>query len=212
MTTDTRRHAPAAERNRRPILDVLRPRLPGRGTVIEIASGSGEHVVHFAQNLPGLTWQPSDRDPDMLTSIEAWRQQSGSRFGAVPNIRPPLKIDVGEADWPAGTLAAAKFPVALIAINLLHVASWSVAETLFSGAGDLLVPGRMLYLYGPYHVGGKTTSHGNATFDRTLRQENAAWGVRDLEAVQALGEANRLELEEVVEMPAANLSLIFRKI
>ena len=215
MTTegagDPRRRAPAAGRNREPILDVLRRVLPPRGTVIEVGSGTGEHAAFFAHHLPGLTWQPTDRDPEMLASIEGWRQQPGFRFGTPANLQPPLTVDLNDPAWPTGTLSVARFPVAIVSINLLHVAPWPMAERLFAGAGELLMPGRLLFLYGPYLVGGKHLGHGNATFDKSLRAENAEWGLRDLEAVQALGEANQFELAETVEMPVNNLSLIFRR-
>ena len=208
---DPRRRAPAAGRNREPILDVLRGLLPARGTVLEVASGTGEHAAFFAHHLPGLTWQPSDRDPEMLASIEGWRQQPGFRFGAPANLQPPLTLDLGDAAWPTVTLPVARFPVAILAINLLHVAPWATAERLFAGAGELLMPGRLLYLYGPYTAGGKHRGHGDAAFDKSLRKENPDWGLREIEAVQMLGEANQLELEDVIEMPVNNLSLVFRR-
>jgi len=208
---DRRRRAPAAGRNREPIMEVLRTRLPARGTVLELASGTGEHAVFLAHHLARLTWQPSDRDPEMLASIEAWRRQPGFRPGPVPNLLPPLELDVSAPGWPAAAAAAARFPIALVCINLLHVAPWETAQSLFVGAGELLMAGRLLFLYGPFKVEGRHTSLGNAAFDRSLRKENEQWGLRDLEAVQGLGEANRLDLEEVIEMPANNLALVFRR-
>lgn len=209
-SADPRRRAAAAERNREPIVQVLGERLPGRGTVLEVGSGTGEHIVLFADRLPGLVWQPSDADPGMLESIEAWRQQPGFRFGSPPNLRTPMPLDVSDEDWPARASAAVPFPVAVLAINVLHVAPWQTAESLFSGAGEILMAGRMLILYGPFMVGGKHVGHGNSSFDKTLRRENPDWGVREMEVVQALGDANKLDLEEVVEMPANNLILVFR--
>ena len=206
---DPRRQAPAAERNREPILSVLRDRLPARGTVLEVASGTGQHGVFFADALPRLLWQPSDRDPAMLDSIAAWTQHPGFRAGPVPNLLPPLLLDLADPAWARHASSAVRFAVAVVAINLLHVAPWSIAERLFQGSAALLMPGRHLFVYGPFTVGGKHTSRGNASFDRSLKRENGEWGLRDVDALRDLAEANRFDLEEVVEMPANNLLLMF---
>ena len=211
VSADPRRRAEAAERNKEPILRALQSRLPARGTVLEVASGTGEHAVFLAHHFPRLTWQPSERDPAMLSSIAAWRERPGFRPGPVENLRAPIPLDLGDPAWPGATLAAARFPVAVVAVNLLHVAPWRVAENLFAGAGELLVGGRMLFVYGPFLVAGKHTSPGNASFDRTLRKENSDWGLRDVADLEILGEANQLELAEVVEMPVNNRSLVFRR-
>jgi len=197
---DARHVAPAAERNREPILSVLRRVLPASGQVLEIASGTGQHIVHFAAALPGLTWQPSDPDEAARESIAAWTAHAG-----LANVRAPLALDVLQAPW--GVDAAQ----AVVCINMIHIAPWAAAQALFAGAGRLLAPGGVLFLYGPYRRGGAHTAPSNAAFDAQLRAADPAWGVRDLEDVAALGEAAGLALEEVVPMPANNFSLVFRR-
>jgi len=202
MTADptARRMAPATERNREPILAVLRNVLPRSGTVLEIASGTGQHAVHFAAALPGVTWQPSDPDATHRESIDAWIE-----YAQVANVRPPLDIDVRREPW--GVDAAD----AIVGINLVHIAPWAVAEALFAGAGKRLAPGGVLYLYGPYRRDGAHTAPSNEVFDRQLRAADAEWGVRDMEAVIALGAANGLTCDAPIPMPANNFSLVFRK-
>lgn len=197
-----KRHAPATERNREPILEVLRRVLPDHGVVLEIASGSGQHGAWLAPRLPHLEWQPSDRDASALASISAW---AGDAAGGT--VRPPLLLDAEAENWELGDLAPRI--TALVAINLIHIAPWSVAQGLLAGAGRLLPAGGVLYMYGPYRRDGRHTAPSNARFDAGLRAENPDWGVRDLEAVTAEAEANGLTLTEVVDMPANNLSLIF---
>jgi SAM-dependent methyltransferase len=198
---DPRLRAPSAGRNREAILAVLEGVLPPSGLVLEIASGSGEHAVHFARALPGLTFQPSDPSPEALASIAAWAQGSG-----LGNVRPPLLVDAAAPDWP---IEAAE---AILCINMIHIAPWAAAQGLFRQAGRLLSPGRPLYLYGPYRRPGRPLEPGNAAFDESLRSRDPAWGLRDLDAVAALGAANGFGPPEVVEMPANNLSLVFRKV
>lgn len=195
--TDPRRHAPATGRNREPILAVLRESLPARGLVLEVASGSGEHVVHFAQSFPALVWQPSDSDAEARASIAAWA-------AGLANIRPPIALDAAAAIWP---IAAAD---AILCINMVHISPWTATEGLIAGAGRLLAAGGLLYLYGPYRQG-DAMSASNAAFDADLRARDPDWGIRDLEAVAALGAAAGLGLERIVEMPANNLSLLLRK-
>ena len=190
-------HAPAAARNREPILGVLREVLPASGMVLEIASGTGQHVGYFAPQFAGLVWQPSDRDLRMLESIAAWVGASGQA-----NVRAPLEIDVQAAEWG---IAAAD---AMININMIHVAPWSACEGLMAGAGRTLGAGAPLYLYGPYMVGGRHTAPSNQAFDRALRAQDPSWGVRDLDAVIACAAANGLAFERAVAMPANNLSVI----
>jgi len=197
---DPRLRAPSAQRNRDAILAVLAGVLPPSGLVLEIASGSGEHAVHFAAALPGLTFQPSDPSPDAVASIAAWTGESG-----LGNILPPLVVDATAPDWP---LEAAD---AILCINMIHIAPWAAAEGLFRHAGRLLKPGQPLYLYGPYRRPGKPLEPGNAAFDESLRGRDPAWGLRELDAVAALGSANGFNAPEIVEMPANNLSVIFRK-
>ncbi|CAN0627332.1 conserved protein of unknown function [Burkholderia multivorans] len=193
--------APAAERNRGPILDVLRRVLPASGSVLEIASGTGQHVVHFAQGLPALHWQPSDPDAHARRSIAAWIAYTG-----LPNVAEPLAFDVRDAGWPLATVDA------IVCINMIHIAPWAAAEALFAGASRVLRPGGVLVLYGPYRRAGQHTAESNEAFDAQLRSRDPAWGVRDLEAVVALGLDAGLDCIEVVGMPANNLSVVFRRV
>ncbi|MGF6726059.1 hypothetical protein P3T43_005447 [Paraburkholderia sp. GAS41] len=195
-----RQHAPAAERNREPILAVLRQVLPASGVVLEIASGSGQHVTHFAAALPGLIWQPSDPDVHARESIAAWTAHSG-----LANVRAPLELSVERASW--GIDAAQ----AVVCINMIHISPWTATEALFDGASRLLDSGGVLYLYGPYRRHGAHTAPSNEVFDQHLRERNPAWGVRNMEAVVALGEAQGLTCREPVGMPANNFSLVLTK-
>ncbi|MCO4861176.1 class I SAM-dependent methyltransferase [Cupriavidus sp. WGlv3] len=197
---DARRMAPATERNREPILAVLRQVLPASGTVLEIASGTGQHAVHFAAALPGITWQPSDPDAAARASIAAWTAHAG-----LANVRAPLALDVCSEPW--GIDAAD----AVVCINMIHIAPWAAAEALFAGAGKLLGSGGVLFLYGPYRRGGAHTAPSNAAFDAQLRATDPDWGVRDMEAVIALGAAQGLRCDEPVPMPANNFCLVLRK-
>ncbi|MEM5370351.1 DUF938 domain-containing protein [Paraburkholderia azotifigens] len=203
MTTpdpNLRQHAPAAERNREPILAVLERVLPATGTVLEIASGTGQHAIHFAAALPQLTWQPSDPGEDARASIAAWTAHSG-----LANVRAPLALDVRDASWG---LDAAD---AIVCINMIHISPWESARALIGGAGRLLRAGGVLFLYGPYRRGGAHTAPSNAAFDAQLQSRDPAWGVRDMEDVVALADAAGFDLDETVEMPANNFSLVFRK-
>lgn len=200
MSDDARRRAPATERNREPILEVLRRVLPGRGLVLEIASGSGEHAVHFARALPEILIQPSDPDPAGRASIEAWRRHEG-----VENVLPALALDARADDWPI------EHADALLCCNMIHIAPWEAALGLLRGAARLLPPGAPLVLYGPYRRDGRHTSASNADFDTSLRARDPAWGVRDLEAVVAAANEQGLQLDEVVEMPANNLTVVLRR-
>lgn len=195
-----RRMAPATDRNRTPILDILRDVLPASGTVLEIASGTGQHAVHFAAGLPGLTWQPSDPDATQRESIAAWTASAN-----LSNVRPPLAIDVRQEPWDIDRADA------IVCINMIHISPWAAAEALFAGAGKRLVPGGVLYLYGPYRRNGAHTAPTNEAFDRQLRAANPDWGVRDMEAVIALGTAQSMTCAEPIPMPANNFSLVFRK-
>ena len=195
-----RRQAPAAARNRQPILDVLRPRLPAEGLVLEIASGSGEHIVHFAEALPGLVFQPSDPSAEARASIDDWVQTMG-----LGNVRAALALDAAGDVWPIEQANA------VLCCNMIHIAPWEAAVGLISGAAAALADGGMLYLYGPYRRGGRHTAPSNEAFDRDLRQRNPTWGVRDLEAVAAFAEARGFGSPEIVDMPANNLSLVFKR-
>ncbi|MEP6862346.1 MAG: DUF938 domain-containing protein [Deltaproteobacteria bacterium] len=194
-----KRFAPATERNRGPIRDVLARVLPGTGTVLEISSGSGEHAVAFAQAFPALTWQPSDPDPAALASIAAWRTEA-----ALANLAAPIELDVTRA-WPE--LA----PAAIVCINMVHISPWESTLALFEQAGRMLAPGALLYLYGPYRFSGTFSSESNAEFDRSLRARDARWGVRDVDDLVAVARQAELALVETVAMPANNHSLIFRR-
>lgn len=198
--TDPRRHSPAAARNREPILGVLRPVLPEQGLVLEIASGSGEHVVHLARALTGLTFQPTDPDGHARASIDAWATAAG-----LDNVRPALPLDAQSDAWPVTRADA------ILCINMIHIAPWAAAIGLMRGAARILPAGGVLYLYGPYKRDGRHTAPSNEAFDRDLRATDPAWGVRDLEAVTGLAAGHGLALERVVEMPANNLSVVLRK-
>jgi SAM-dependent methyltransferase len=202
---DRRLHAPAVARNRDAILEILRRELPAAGLVLEIASGSGEHIVHFAGALPALTFQPSDPNPDALDSIKAWAAQSDAA-----NVLPPLRIDAAAEDWPA-SLQSEHTPDAILCINMIHIAPWPAAQGLIRHAGRLLPPGAPLILYGPFRRPGRPLEPSNAAFDASLRARNPEWGLRDLGEVAALSAEAGFDGPEVVEMPANNLSVVFRR-
>jgi SAM-dependent methyltransferase len=190
----------SAERNRRPILNLLERVLPKTGLVLEIASGTGQHVVHFAQALKGLSWQPTDMDAGCRRSISGWLATA-----ELANVRQPLDLDVRALPWRVPTLDA------IVCLNLIHIAPWSVATALFAGAGLALRETGLLYLYGPYSVQGRHTALSNAAFDSALRAENPEWGVRDLKEVESLAKDQGFDLAETIEMPANNFSVLFRK-
>ena len=198
--SDPRLQAPAVARNRDVILDVLRRALPARGVVLEVASGSGEHAVHFAAALPGLTFQPSDPDPARRASIDAWGREAG-----LENLLPAVDLDAAAPVWPVTAADA------VLCINMIHIAPWAAAQGLVAGAARLLASGGALVLYGPYRRGGAHTAPSNAAFDADLRARNPSWGVRDLEAVDALARSAGFMPGEAVEMPANNLTVIFRR-
>jgi SAM-dependent methyltransferase len=193
-------HAAATERNRGPILEVLRRVLPREGVVVEVASGTGQHAAFFASALSHLAWQPTDLDPRHLESIRAW-----SRVAAAPNLAPPLLLDVEADPWPVSRADA------IVNINMIHIAPWSACEALMRGAGRLLRAGGVLYMYGPFKRDGQHTADSNARFDERLRSEDPSWGVRDMSDVVRAAATNDLQLTEVVPMPANNHSLVFRK-
>ncbi len=198
--SDDRLTSPAAARNRGPILDVLRRVLPAAGTVLEVASGTGEHAVFFAEGLPRLDWQPTDADPSNLRSIAAW-----SATIQAANLSPPVLLDAADPQaWPV------RHASAVLAINLIHIAPWAAACGLFAGAAAILPAHGPLVLYGPFREGGRHTAGSNAAFDAELRARNPDWGVRDLDAVAELAAGNRFVLQERVAMPANNLIVVFR--
>ena len=196
-----KRHAPATARNRQPILDVLRPRLPAEGIVLEIASGSGEHIVHFAEALPDLVFQPSDPSAEARASIDDWVRSQG-----LANVRLALELDAVRDAWPVERADA------VLCCNMIHSAPWEAAIGLVAGAARILPAGGLLYLYGPYRRNGRHTAPSNEEFDLDLRRRNPAWGVRDLEAVEALAAARGFGVPQIVEMPANNLSLALRRL
>ncbi|HEY2772774.1 MAG TPA: DUF938 domain-containing protein [Candidatus Binatia bacterium] len=198
--TDLRRHAPAASRNREPILAVLRRVLPERGSVLEIAGGSGEHAVHFAAALPGLRWRATDADPDSVASIAAWR-----RSGGTPNLMVPRLLDVAGADWGDETYDA------IFSANMIHISPWAACLGLLAGAGRHLATGGVLILYGPFRIDGQHTAASNEAFDADLRSRNPQWGVRDLGDVDREALRHGLVLEERTEMPANNQTVVWRK-
>lgn len=190
--------SPAVARNHDAILAVLRRALPPSGTVLEVASGSGEHAVHLAAALPGLRWQPSDPAPAARASIAAH-----ARAAALPNLLPPLALDAAASDWPVERADA------VVAINMVHIAPWAATEGLMAGAGRVLPAGGLLYLYGPFATGGRHDAPSNAVFDADLRARDPAWGVRDVADVTRAADAHGLHLAERIAMPANNLSLLF---
>jgi hypothetical protein len=206
---DGRLDAPAFHRNHEPIWAVLEKHLAGcHGDVVEVGSGTGQHVVHFARQAPGLVWWPSDLNQRHLKSIEAWRAHSG-----LSNIRAPLRIDLSDPDWCA-EMKGGQGPTDVAAVfcaNVIHIAPWVVAEGLFAGAGRYLRSHGRLFLYGPFKRDGRHTALSNAVFDTSLRDGNPDWGVRDIGDVMKLGQGAGLALVDTAEMPANNLTLVFAR-
>ncbi|WP_439567883.1 DUF938 domain-containing protein [Sphingopyxis sp.] len=195
-----KRHAPATLRNREAIAAVLAEWLPAGGTVLEVASGSGEHIVHFAATFPALRWQPSDPDPAGLVSIAAWCAEA-----LLANIAPPLALDASTDDWPA------KQADAVLCINMVHISPWAATLGLFAGAARLLTPGAPLILYGPYIEPDGPTADSNLAFDASLRMRDPAWGLRRTDDVKAAAAAAGLAFAARRTMPANNLMLLFRR-
>ncbi len=195
-----KRHAPATERNREPIAAVLREVLPASGTVLEVASGTGEHAACFAAAFPDLLWQPSDPDPEALESIAAWRAGA-----ALANLLEPVRLDAAAEEWP---VAAAD---AILCINMVHISPWAATVGLMRGAGRLLWAGAPLILYGPYRRRDVPTAPSNEAFDASLRSRNPEWGLRELETVAAAALARGLDFERLFEMPANNVTALFRR-
>jgi len=207
VESDGRLDAAAFHRNHEPIWAVLEKFLAGKsGDVVEVGSGTGQHVVHFARHTPGIIWWPSDLNENHLKSIEAWRAHS-----ALSNIRPPLRIDLTNSAWcPA--MQDGSGPAELLAVfcaNVIHIAPWRVAEGLIAGAGRYLRSDGRLFLYGPFKRDGKHTAMSNAVFDTSLRQQDAEWGVRDIADVEKLAAGVGLALIETLPMPANNMILVF---
>ena len=204
---DGRLDAPAFHRNHQAIRAVLEKFLTGKsGAVVEAGSGTGQHVVDFARHTPEITWWPSDFNEQHLKSIAAWRAHA-----ALPNIRPPLRIDLSDPAWCA-EMHDGSGPSKLLAVfcaNVIHIAPWRAAEGLFAGAARYMRADGRLFLYGPFKRGGSHTAMSNAVFDSSLRDRNAEWGVRDIEALEKLAASAGLALIEIAEMPANNLILVF---
>jgi len=209
---DNRLYAAATQRNREPILEVLRRVLPPDGTVLEVSSGTGEHAIFFAPLLRPRQWLPSDPDPTARASIAAWQRE----FPA-DNLHPPIALNAEDPIWPVEQAAFAgvdlqRYPVRAIAnINMIHIAPWSACLGLLAGAERILPPGGILYLYGPFKQNDQHTAPSNATFDEMLRMQDATWGVRDLEAVTEVAHSHHLQFIESVPMPANNFSVIFQR-
>jgi SAM-dependent methyltransferase len=196
---NARRSAPAALRNREPIAAVLREWLPPSGFVLEVASGTGEHAIHFAGQFPSLEWQPSDPDPRALASITAWSEASG-----LANVRPPLELDAAAPGWPIDHADA------VLCINMVHISPWSAALGLLDGSAKVLPPGGALILYGPWLQADVPTATSNLQFDEDLKSRDPAWGLRSVETFAAEATRRGFVLEEVRPMPANNLMLLFR--
>jgi hypothetical protein len=192
--------SPAAERNKQPIADVLARVLPPAGVVLEIASGTGQHAVHFAHTFPSLTWQPSEPDAEAVAILAERVRHAG-----LPNLRAPLELDVHEPPLLRDAVAA------VVCINMIHIAPWWACAALLLHGERWLAPGAPLVLYGPFKRGGKHTAPSNAAFDANLRARDPEWGVRDLDDVVALARRHSLDLAEVVAMPANNLSVVLRR-
>ena len=205
---DGRLDAAAFHRNHEPIWAVLQKFLVGKsGDVAEVGSGTGQHVVHFAKHTPDIIWWPSDLNERHLKSIEAWRAHTG-----LPNIRPPLRIDLTDPAWCPAMHDDGSGPAELLAVfcaNVIHIAPWRVAEGLFAGAGRYLRSDGRLFLYGPFKREGKHTAMSNAVFDTSLREQDADWGVRDIVDIEKLAAGVGLALVETVQMPANNMILVF---
>ncbi|MDV3455587.1 DUF938 domain-containing protein [Sphingomonas sp. HF-S4] len=193
-----RRHAPATARNRDPIADVLTAELPAEGLVLEVASGSGEHCAYFAGRFPALDWQPSDPDAEALASIADWCE-------GLANVLAPLALDAAVDDWPVPAADA------ILCVNMVHISPWEATLGLMAGAGRLLAPGAPLILYGPYRRQGVPTAESNEAFDVSLKARDPRWGLRHVEDVSAAAAAQGLVLQRIVEMPANNLTLVFRR-
>jgi len=195
-----KREAPAAERNKEAIVEILREALPAHGLVLEIASGSGQHAAFFARVLPNLVWQPSDTDPGALGSIRIYCEEAN-----LDNLRSPLLLDASASAWPIDRADA------VVSINMIHIAPWTACLGLLDGSARLLSPDAPLILYGPFVIDGDFVAPSNVEFDRRLRGENAAWGVRELREVERAAEARGFRLDRVVARPANNQVVVFRR-
>ena len=201
----TKRYAPATERNREAILAVLQGCLPNQGTVLEIATGTGQHAVYFAPQLTPRYWLPTDLDPTNIASIAAWREEADTA-----NLLLPRQLDVRDSAWLIDYDVPAPIS-AIVNINMLHISPWSCCEALFAGAAKVLNQFGVVMLYGPFKRDGLHTALSNAAFEEQLRSQDSAWGVRDLEAVVDVAVEQGFACQSVIEMPANNLSVVFDK-
>jgi SAM-dependent methyltransferase len=197
---DERRFAPATQRNREPILEVLKKHVKPCAKVLEIASGSGEHAVFLAPRLDVGTWQPTDADPEARASIDAWREWEKDK-----RVLPAIELDVTKKPWPVSEADV------VVCINMIHISPWKATVAMLDGAGRILPAGGILYLYGPYRRNGMSTSDSNEAFDQSLRARNEEWGVRDMEDVAEEALEHGLVLADTVAMPANNFSLVFKR-
>jgi hypothetical protein len=200
VLADDRIVSPSAERNKGPITEILMRVLPAQGNVLEISSGTGQHVLHFAQAMPHIRWQPTEQDADCLKSIASWLAQTPT-----PNVNAPLGLDVHDETWPVHDVAA------VVCLNMIHIAPPSATGALLRGAGKIIARGGILFLYGPYRRQGRHTSASNEAFDALLKAKNPEWGVRNVEDVVDLADTAGFELQQTHDMPANNLAVIFRK-
>ena len=196
-----KKSAPAALRNREPIADVLAEELPSSGTVLEIASSTGEHAAFFATRFPHLEWQPTDPDPEALASIEAWRGEAD-----LPNLRAPAALDAASPEWPIEGADA------MLCINMIHISPWEASKGLFAGAARLLPKGGKLLLYGPYLEDEVETAQSNLDFDAWLKARDPRFGLRNIADVDTLAARNGLSRSRRAEMPANNLTLAYLKL
>ena len=195
-----KRHAPATARNSQPLAEVLARELPASGTVLEIASGSGEHAVFMARRFPALDWQPSDRDAEALASVDAWAAET-----RLANLRPAIALDAAAPDWPNVSADA------LLCVNMVHISPWDAVVGLFAGAGRVLGSGAPLVLYGPFVEPDVETAASNHAFDQSLRQRDPAWGLRSTADLDRLAAGHGMTRTARCAMPANNLVLVYRR-
>lgn len=203
QSADQRMYSPSAARNAAPVLSVLEGCLSGHGKVLEIACGTGEHAVCFAEAMPGVTWLPSDPDPQSRASTAGW-----IAFKGLNNVLAPLDIDVCSSSWGVEQLAPFD---AIVSLNMVHIAPWEASLGLFAGAGRLLGPKGLLFLYGPFMRDGLHNAPSNAAFDESLKARNPSWGLRDIADLEHVARTHQLSLRKTIEMPANNLSLVFSR-
>lgn len=209
-TPDARRYAPATERNRQVIYDILKSNLPAKGKLLEVASGTGEHAAWIGSRLPTIKWQTSEYDTDLFPSIQAHIQASEAK-----NIFPPFHIDVTRNNWGLEVEQLSQFQNrtdAITCANMIHIAPWDVAIGLIQGAANLLIKNGLLFVYGPFFQSDIPTAPSNIEFDNWLKERDPSWGIRNLDDVKKLAEDHNLTLERIHPMPANNLFLQFKKL